>query len=608
VGELGQILNQTNGASATPTDGESTPVAFEQGQVAAAAGGGGPSGEIAVGVAREYVWGPGDRGIDELLVQYDKNRKAWYAIQDAGGDIVALCDVPTSGTARVAGQWTYDAYGNVIFAEHLVSHQPLHCGHKAAFVERLDVGVYSSSSSENHRLIPFAHSISHMRNRVYAPGIGRFLQPDPNATAAVLLEASSYHGRGIGATLAAFSMEDMYGDGMNLYEYLGSNPVNRSDPMGLSWDPFDMVDDYLAESAGSTAAFLNNIGMGAKAVAVVAATIASYLPFPFVGNLGDVALYALGEQSGAELAGAMALGLIPGGKLGKAFGKIGSFLGRIGSAAWSAAKSYATRFAKAATSGFLDLGRKALNWVRRTCGCFEPGTEVWTIDGPKPIEQVEVGDEVFAYSTETGDSDIRKVTRVFTRFGAPIVAMTLSVAGGELVTLNTTEEHPFHTPSGWVAVGNLAAGDSVTTASGEPATVVEVSFTDRLATVHNFEVEGLHSYYVDANGIVAHNSACKLRVNSTLPNHMLSRAPTSRGTAPFGLDGKRIELHHPDPRNPLDVLEMTSTSHRGRGNSRNNHPNPWQGMSDADRAAYEAERWLYWSEQWDAGRFINLPK
>jgi hypothetical protein len=212
-------------------------VAFEQGQVAAAAGGGGPSGEIAVGVAREYVWGPGDRGIDELLVQYDKNRKAWYAIQDAGGDVVALCDVPTSGTARVAGQWTYDAYGNVIFAEHLVSHQPLHCGHKAAFVERLDVGVYSSSSSENHRLIPFAHSISHMRNRVYAPGIGRFMQPDPYATAAHLLQQDHwFHGKDSPA--AFIDLFDLYinqMNGNNIYEYLGSNPILRADPMGLYW-------------------------------------------------------------------------------------------------------------------------------------------------------------------------------------------------------------------------------------------------------------------------------------------------------------------------------------------------------------------------------------
>jgi len=35
--------------------------------------------------AREYVWGPGDRGTDELLVQYDTGNKPWYVIQDNGG-------------------------------------------------------------------------------------------------------------------------------------------------------------------------------------------------------------------------------------------------------------------------------------------------------------------------------------------------------------------------------------------------------------------------------------------------------------------------------------------------------------------------------------------
>jgi hypothetical protein len=36
-------------------------------------------------------------------------------------------------------------------------------------------------------------------------------------------------------------------------------PWNRSDPLGLSWDPFDAVDEYLAESAGQKAAFLERI-------------------------------------------------------------------------------------------------------------------------------------------------------------------------------------------------------------------------------------------------------------------------------------------------------------------------------------------------------------
>jgi uncharacterized protein RhaS with RHS repeats len=40
--------------------------------------------------------------------------------------------------------------------------------------------------------------------RIYSPTLGRFLQTDP-----------------IG-----------YGDGLNMYAYVGNNPVNRSDPSG----------------------------------------------------------------------------------------------------------------------------------------------------------------------------------------------------------------------------------------------------------------------------------------------------------------------------------------------------------------------------------------
>jgi hypothetical protein len=84
-----------------------------------------------------------------------------------------------------------------------------------------------------------------------------------------LLEASIYHGRGVGAIALAFSMEEMYGDGLNVYEYLGSNPWNRTDRIGLSWDPsFSIVDDYIAADAGSRAAFLQAVGMSAKATAV----------------------------------------------------------------------------------------------------------------------------------------------------------------------------------------------------------------------------------------------------------------------------------------------------------------------------------------------------
>src|SRR5690606_14590305 len=177
-----------------------------------------------------------------------------------GGDLVALCDFGGSGdTARVVGQWTYDAYGAVLSADHLHAMALPHLGHKGLFLDRLDVGIVTGPTGpESPRLVPYAHSLYHNRNRAYSPALGRFFQRDPNATAQTLL-ASSSTGSGFAAVALAFSMEQMHGDGMNLYEYLGSNPWNRSDPLGLSWDPFDIVDDFLAESAGSRAALLSSI-------------------------------------------------------------------------------------------------------------------------------------------------------------------------------------------------------------------------------------------------------------------------------------------------------------------------------------------------------------
>jgi hypothetical protein len=233
-------------------DGDTTSLKLEDGQSAAqgggsgsgsggSGGGGGGSYVLLTYLAREYIWGPGDShaGVDELLVYFNHNRWAYWPLQDAGGDIVSVCDMggtnPAGGNAaRVCGQWRYDAYGAATAAEHLAAFPQLHCGHKALFFDRLDIGVDPGAQGiEPPRLIPFAHLLVHMRNRAYSPQMGRFMQPDPNATALTLIEAASYHGRGMDAMVAAFDMQGMYGDGMNLYEYLGSSPWGRSDPLGL---------------------------------------------------------------------------------------------------------------------------------------------------------------------------------------------------------------------------------------------------------------------------------------------------------------------------------------------------------------------------------------
>jgi len=128
-------------------------------------------------------------------------------------------------------------------ASTLLPHPALDCGHRAVFIDRLDVGVVVAGSAalgdgvaglgEQRRLVPFATVVMHMRNRAYDPFTGRFLQRDMNATAAVVLGSMAHSGRGLAAGVSAFDAMELYRDGGSLYAYLGSSPYGRRDELGL---------------------------------------------------------------------------------------------------------------------------------------------------------------------------------------------------------------------------------------------------------------------------------------------------------------------------------------------------------------------------------------
>lgn len=93
-----------------------------------------------------------------------------------------------------------------------------------------------------------------------------------------------------------------------------------------------------------------------------------------------------------------------------------------------------------------------------------------------------------------------------------------------------------------------------------------------------------------------------------LSDSRLAARPPKRGRPPIGDDGYPVELHHegqvPDGR----VLEMTRNDHRLGENYRINHPNTGQSRSLIDRVRFARQRYRHWAEQWDAGRFDNLPE
>jgi len=104
-------------------------------------------------------------------------------------------------------------------------------------VDRLDGGVVDPIYSDDlPRLIPYAHTIYHVRNRAYQPALGRWMQQDPNATAMSLIEAASHSGRGMGSFRGeALDIRQRHADGENLYHYLRGRPTGGNDPLGLQY-------------------------------------------------------------------------------------------------------------------------------------------------------------------------------------------------------------------------------------------------------------------------------------------------------------------------------------------------------------------------------------
>ncbi len=233
----------------------STSAGAENSMLGTGGGGGLPSG---LSLAREYVWGPGDRGIDELLCQYGPTRLPSYPLHDGGGDIIALVDKNgAGGTPRLLWQATYDAYGQVVEEQTLVAgHTYLHAGHKGLFFDRLDSGIVDPVTfQETPRLMPAGHAggggasgsarlIGYARNRHLHTGFGRWLQRDPNATGLSVVGQQAIHGQGISPWLSMFDLMGLYGDGTNVFEYLKDSPLAGSDVLGL-YDSDEYIEDLL---------------------------------------------------------------------------------------------------------------------------------------------------------------------------------------------------------------------------------------------------------------------------------------------------------------------------------------------------------------------------
>ena len=372
-----------------------------------------------------------------------------------------------------------------------------------------------------------------LQARVYDPGTRGFLSTDPLRPVA----AAGWAG--------------------NPYSYAGNDPVNQSDPLGLS-----PVTD--AELAAYRDASRGSIGNG---IAAAGDWVANNWEYIAAGALivGGVAVMATGV--GGPIGAAMIAGALTGaggsiwsqkstngsvdwGKVG-VDAAIGGVTGLIGGGAGQAAVKltsnmttclgknilsgaieggidggasgavqYLTSGQPITVQGFLSAtGEGALSGsllggstgaladltsVARY-GCFTADTGVLMADGTtKPIDQVVVGDQVAAYNPDTGEVEPRAVTDTFVH--EQVATVRVKTSQGEITT---TINHPFYVEGkGWRTVGQLEAGDQLHTPDGTLAEVITIQATGTSETVYNLAVEDLHSYYVqtsDGTNVLVHN-------------------------------------------------------------------------------------------------------
>ena len=89
--------------------------------------------------------------------------------------------------------------------------------------------------------------------------------------------------------------------------------------------------------------------------------------------------------------------------------------------------------------------------------CFTGETLVASEDGQTRIDEIEVGDKVWAYDIITGETALKEVLTVYVHDQTEILHLHTTACD-----IDTTTNHPFYvTGRGWVAAGDLNEGDEV---------------------------------------------------------------------------------------------------------------------------------------------------
>ncbi len=187
--------------------------------------------------------------------------------------------------------------------------------------------------------------------------------------------------------------------------------------------------------------------------------------------------------------------------------------------------------------------RRVTRPFRNRC-CFVAGTLVDTEDGLRPIEEIEVGDLVWARDEATGETALKAVTDLIRRHERVIWEVTLTGPDGEIATFETTDDHPWWIAGqGWKKTEELIAGMAVVTRDGRGMILTSVVETGRIDKTYNLTVAEFETYFVGEQRVLVHNDCARDR--RRVEGQRERRAERRERQSRTGPDGARDQAGNP---------------------------------------------------------------
>ena len=146
-------------------------------------------------------------------------------------------------------------------------------------------------------------------------------------------------------------------------------------------------------------------------------------------------------------------------------------------------------------------GTAPVQYQIRYHSCFVPGTKVWTISGPFPIEDIKVGEFVLSQSIDTGELAYKPIAA--TTVGPQKRDLVEITAGGE--TIRATYGHLFWVSGiGWRMAKELKPGHLILHTTSGPLPIDNIEKRGS-AVCHNLIVADFNTYFVTDQAFLVHD-------------------------------------------------------------------------------------------------------